>query len=393
MNPIYSLSLIFLCSFVGLKESFALDVSELINFAEKQYTTLAASIPASGAYISTGDPLSATWRTTNQEPWTAGFYSGSLWMLYKHTGATKWRDLAILNQDGLFGRQFDTGTHDVGFVIMSSYGHGLELTGIQNYGNIVVQAATSLLGRFFKLGGVIRSWNNNMDNVLDEVKVIIDNMMNLELLFKASELTGDSFYARVAISHAEKTLAEHFRPDGGSYHVVSFYEATGGVKRKFTWQGYSASSTWARGHAWGINGFTTTYKYTNDTRFLAIAERAAEYFINHLEPDFVPIWDFDAPTGSSYQPRDTSAAAVAACAFLELHTMTSKQNYFDVAEKMLESLAENYRADVNPNYRIPALLVNGTVFFNSNDFDTSITYGDYYFLKALDLYDGIVRKH
>jgi hypothetical protein len=392
MKSILIVFLVSVYTFAVLKPSTGLNVEELVTFAELQYTKVSSAIPYTGAFISTGDPLSSTWRTTNQDDWTVGFYSGTLWMLYKHTGNTKWRDLAILNQDGLFGRQFDTSTHDVGFIIMSSYGHGLELTGIQNYKNIIVQAATSLLGRFFKLGGVIRSWSN-WDGELDEVKVILDNMMNLELLFKASEITGDEFYAHVAISHAEQTLAEHYRPDGGSYHVVSFYEATGEVKRKFTVQGYADSSTWARGHAWGINGFTTTYKYTNDTRFLAIAEKSAEYFINRLQSDFVPIWDFDAPTGSIYQPRDTSAAAVAACAFLELYTLTSKQNYFDVAEKMLESLAENYRADVNPNYRIPAILVNGTVFFNSNDFDTSITYGDYYFLKALDLYNGIAHKH
>jgi len=225
-----------------------------------------------------------------------------------------------------------------------------------------------------------------MDNETDEVKVIADNMMNLELLFKATQLTGDDFYARLAISHAEKTMAEHFRLDGGSFHVVAFYEATGGVKRKYTWQGYAASSTWARGQAWLINGFTTTYKWTNDSRFLATAEKAAAYFISHLPSDFIPRWDFDAPE-TSYQPRDTSAAAVAACAFLELFGITNDVQYFEVANNILESLASNYRADVHPDYKIPAILVNGTVFFRENDFDTAITYGDYYFLRALDLYN------
>jgi len=383
----------FLYTFATLNPCSGLDVDELVTFAEKQYTALSDTIPPTGAFISTGDPFSPTWRTTNNGQWTAGFYAGSLWMLYKHTQNTKWRNLAVQNQEGLFKNQFDTSSHDIGFVMMSSYGLGLEFTETKNYENLIIQSANSLIGRFFRLGGVFRSWNNgNNDPHGDEVKVIVDNMMNLELMFKASELSGEDFYRRAAISHAHRTLIEHFRPDGGTYHVVTFYEATGTVKRKYTGQGYATESTWSRGHAWAIHGFTTTYEYTNDTRFLDIAEKAADYFISHLPSDFIPVWDFDAPVAAGYQPRDTAAATVATCAFFKLFAITNKQNYYDTAVNILESLVANYRADINPNHQIPAILVNGTVFFNANDFDTSITYGDFYFLQALDFYKRFQRK-
>ncbi len=218
-------------------------------------------------------------------------------------------------------------------------------------------------------------------------------MMNLELLFKAHEITGNETFREIALSHANRTIEEHFRDDGGVFHVVGYNETTGEVSRKYNSQGMADNSTWSRGLAWAIHGYTTTYQKTGIMTYLQTAEKAASYFIDRLPQDSVVYWDFDAPLDNGeYQPRDTSAAAIAAHAFLNLFEITqNKTRYFDTAEAILNGL-ENYKADSNPVYQIPAILVNGTVFFHQKDFDTSITYADFYYLRAFDMYREIAVR-
>ena len=244
-----------------------------------------------------------------------------------------------------------------------------------------------------ELAGCIRSWENDPGHggVPGEVKVVADNMMNLELLFAGSRLTGDNRYAAMAISHARQNIANHMRPGGSSFHVVAYNETTGDIRRKYTHQGFSDSSTWARGHAWIIHGFGTCYRQTGITEFLRTAEEAAQWFIDRLPEDAVPFWDFDVASFSVYQPRDTSAAAVGASGLLELYDITKKAVYLETAERILTSLSSaKYRADGNMAYRIPAVLVNGTQFYNENNFNTAIVYGDYYYLQAIYRYRNYV---
>lgn len=213
-------------------------------------------------------------------------------------------------------------------------------------------------------------------------------MMNLDLMFTATELSGNQTYAEMAISHTEKSIQNHFRENGeGIFHVVAYDESTGNVRRKFNYQGYADDSTWARGLAWVIHGFTTTYEHTRNPTFLEYAEKGTQYFVDHLPEDWIPYFDFDCPYNEVYQPRDTSAAAITAHALLKLYALTKKTQYFQQAENILESLfSSNYRADGRSWYKIPAILVNGTVFFNAGNFNTAIIYGDMYFLEAIDLY-------
>lgn len=215
--------------------------------------------------------------------------------------------------------------------------------------------------------------------------------MNLELLFKAYEITGNQEFYDIALSHANRTIEEHFREDGGTFHVVGYNESNGAVGRKYNHQGMADDSTWSRGLAWAIHGYTTTFMKTGIQLYLDTAERAATYFIDRLPQDYVPYWDFDAPLDNGqYQPRDTSAAAIAAHGFLNLYQITgNKQKYFDTAEGILNGL-ENYRADANPRYQIPAILVNGTVFYYEDNFNTAITYADFYYLRAFDVYRELV---
>lgn len=238
--------------------------------------------------------------------------------------------------------------------------------------------------------GVFRSWENGAwNNGGDgDVLVIADNMMNLDLMFKATELTGNQTYAEMALSHSEKTIQNHFRDnDSGTFHVVAYDEWTGAVRRKYNFQGYADDSTWSRGLAWVIHGFATTYEHTGNRTFLEYGEKAAQYFLGHLPDDRIPYWDFDCPVTESYQPRDTSAAAITAHALIKLFIATGKTEYLLQAENILESLlSPDYRADGKSTYNIPAILANGTVHFSAGSFNTAIIYGDMYFLEAIDLY-------
>jgi len=375
----------------------AFDEKPLLDFAIKQYTTLSAKLSTKD-FISTGNPEADSWATSALWSWTVGFYPGTLWMLYKLTNDLKWRNLALQHSEAVRSRQFDTGTHDVGFVIHSTFGNALELMdpNSEHFKSIIVNASDSLSTRFHPLSGCIRSWNNDPGhgNEPGEVKVIADNMMNLELLFLAHKITQNVTYKSYAFSHAMKTIKEHMREDGGSFHVVAYNETTGLVRRKYTWQGYANSSTWARGQAWLIHGFATTYRLNGHTDFLRTAEKAADFFISKLPADGIPFWDLNLTSAEGYQPRDASAAAVAISGFLDLYKMTRNEKYLQISEKMLTSLASsNYRADGNPNYRIPAILVNGTVFYDEGNFNTAIVYGDYYLLQAIDRYVTIRNEN
>jgi uncharacterized protein YyaL (SSP411 family) len=233
--------------------------------------------------------------------------------------------------------------------------------------------------------GCTRSWNGDHPG---EFLVIIDNMMNSELLFKAWELTGNKTYYDIAVSHANRTIQEHIRVDGTTYHVVAYNETTGEVSRKYTAQGYADWSCWSRGQAWGIAGFTIAYRYTKLDLFLQTAERLSVYYIDNLPKDFIPYYDFNVPHDEKhpYVTRDTSSAAIAASGFLELYTYTNNSFYQNTAKQIIESLSSPaYRADGKPEYHLPALVVNGTVA-RDGVFDVALIYGDYYLTKSIEYF-------
>jgi unsaturated chondroitin disaccharide hydrolase len=243
--------------------------------------------------------------------------------------------------------------------------------------------------RYNPVVGCIKSW----DNRRWPYPVIIDNMMNLELLFWASQNGGTKEMYDVAVSHAIKTMQNHFRPDYSTYHVLGYDTTTGGVLSKGTNQGYADASCWARGQAWAIYGFTMTYRFTKDPRFLQTAQRAADYFITHLPSDFVPYWDFQAPAIPN-EPRDVSAAAIASSAFLELSLYTTETNlknkYRDTAEKMLSSMCSpSYLAEGTPSHAILNHSVGSKP--SKSEVDVSLIYADYYFLEAMLRYTRLQK--
>ncbi|MDR0938868.1 MAG: glycoside hydrolase family 88 protein [Mediterranea sp.] len=340
--------------------------------------------------------------TTGMYDWTPGFFPGSLWYLYELTGETKWRDQAKRWTETLAPLQTFTGHHDLGFMMYCSYGNAERLAPDTTYNPILVRSAQSLATRFSPRTQTIKSWNRRKawnDTTTWYYPVIIDNMMNLEMLFYASRVSGDKRYYDIARQHAETTMRNHFRKDFTTYHVVDYDTLSGRVLHRATCQGYSDNSTWARGQAWAIYGYTMTYRETRDPRFLRVAEKATAAYLRRLPSDLVPRWDFNAgmkgyrPEGSSYavrfpgtELRDASAAAIVCSALFELGELTGKRRYTRLAIEMLHSLASPaYTARPGTNADFLLTHCVGSIP-HENEIDKPLVYADYYYLEALCRY-------
>jgi len=350
-------------------------IQDAINYSLVKLSNSISEIPINNYPIRTKGV--GEWELTSPAEWTSGFFAGCLWNAYQLSNDTSWIPDAKNFTEGLEEQKFNTGTHDLGFMILNSFGNGYKILNDDEYKGVVLQAANSLATRYNPIVGCIQSWNG-------EFQVIIDNMMNLELLFWASKNGGGGDLYNMAVSHSNKTIENHVREDGSSFHVVVYNEQTGEVIEKRTAQGYSANSTWARGQAWGIYGFTMCYRETQDINFLNAAVKMADYFIDHLPADFVPYWDFNLPIDHDKKYKDASAAAIALSGLLEMSNYVADgSKYSEAANKIINSLLNNYLSIGTNSSGIIlhcAYNVNST---NPYDWDASVIWGDYYFLEAL----------
>lgn len=315
--------------------------------------------------------------------WCSGFFPGELWYMYEYTGDDFWKNKAEEFTAPVEREKTNGGTHDMGFKVYCSFGNGYRLTQNPAYRDIMLEAASTLCTRYKDKVGCLRSWDHNRDKW--QCPVIIDNMMNLELLYWATKASGDSTYYNIATNHARTTMKNHFRDDNSSYHVVDYDTITGAVLNKHTHQGYAHESAWSRGQAWGLYGYTMCYRETKDESFLDQAKKIADYIFNSptLPEDKVPYWDYNAPNIPD-EPRDASAAAVAACALYELsmYDPDNAEKHIANADKIVESLTNNYRASLNGDRGF--LLLHSVGSGNSNsEVDVPLIYADYYFLEAL----------
>lgn len=349
--------------------------------------------------------------STNMYDWTPGFFPGSLWYSFEYTKDKSLGTAALTWTEKLEPLKDFTKHHDLGFMMYCSYGNAYRLTGKAEYKNILVQSARSLSTRFNPVTGSIKSWNGFKSwhgNKIYPFPVIIDNMMNLELLFFASKVTGDTAFRHVAVSHALTAMKNQIRPDYSSYHVVCYDTTNGKVAARETAQGYADNSTWARGQAWGIYGFTMVYRETKDARFLKTAMGMADWFLDNknLPEDKVPYWDFNAnepgytPGVNSYankvtdKPRDASAAAITASALFELsrYAGAKEEKYKQAAIQMLHSLASPaYRAPVGSNGNFLLMHSVGSIPHHT-EIDVPLVYADYYFIEALQRYEDQLKK-
>ena len=321
-------------------------------------------------------------RTCDVYDWTSGFFPGSLWLAYELTGDERLLLDAVDYTNKMLPATFYTGTHDLGFMVGCSYGNALRLCPNDSLKTVIIRTADNLASRFNPEIGAIRSWDFGPWNF----PVIIDNMMNLELLFQASKLTGDNKYKDIAIRHADKTMACHFRPDMTSYHVVS-YNPDGSIETRQTFQGRSDESAWARGQAWGVYGYTVCYRETGDKKYLEFAQKIADMIISRVKTeDHIPLWDYDAPNLPT-TPRDASAAAVTSSALFELcGYLPDGQKYFDYAESILRSLSSpEYLAEPGTNCGFILKHTTGSLAHGS-EIDVPLNYADYYYLESLKRY-------
>jgi unsaturated chondroitin disaccharide hydrolase len=314
--------------------------------------------------------------------WTSGFFPGYLWLLYQATGEARWQAAAREYTARLESEKTNGGTHDMGFKLYTSFGAGYRLTQDAHYRAVLLEAARTLSTRFNPRVGAIRSWDHHREKW--GFPVIIDNMLNLELLFAATRFSGDSSFYKIAVAHANTTLRNHFRPDYSSFHVVDYDSATGRIIKKTTHQGYADASAWARGQGWALYGYTLCYRETHNPAYLAQAEHVADFILHHpnLPKDFVPYWDFNDPA-IPHAPRDASAGAIIASGLLELSTYsTHGAAYRRQASQLLDNLAKSYTA--RPGTSSGFLLLHSTGHQPANsEIDVPIIYADYYFMEAL----------
>lgn len=359
-----------------------------INFSTRQYSLMLQQIGREGKVRipKTIDKLGRMVYIPIDD-WCSGFFPGSLCYLYQLTNDKSWLLQSKRFTEALDSIQYLTWHHDVGFMIGSSYLNIYRLNPNKAYKKAIIQTAKSLCTRFRKKAGVIQSWN--VDRGWQSKRgwtcpVIIDNMMNLELLFEATRLSGDSTYWKVAVSHANKTLESQFRKDGSCYHVVDYDPNNGAVLHRQTAQGYADNSAWARGQAWAVYGYTVCYRYTHDRKYLDQAVKTLNFVMQNpnLPDDLIPYWDFDAPNIPN-EPRDASSAACIASALYEMNNYLPDNGYTSLADRIIRSLSSpEYRAPLGKNGCFLLMHSVGSIPHN-NEIDVPLNYADYYFLEAL----------
>lgn len=328
--------------------------------------------------------------------WTVGFWPGILWYNYENTPGQENLREATYYTDLLEPlTKLPAYDHDLGFQLFCSYGNGYRLTGNPKYKQIILNAADTLATLFNPKVGTILSWPREVENGrFAPYNTIMDNMINLEMLYWAAKNGGDKRLYDIATTHAETTMKYHFRPDGGSYHVALYDTLDGHFIKGLTHQGYSDNSLWARGQAWAIYGYTVVYRETADKKFLRFAEKVTDLYLSRLPKDeYVPYWDFDAPD-IPHAPKDASAAAVVASALLELSQLEDNQTkagqYKKAAINMLSELSsDKYQSRQSK----PSLLLHSTGHWpNGSEIDASINYADYYYIEALTRYKDLLNK-
>ncbi|XMO85804.1 glycoside hydrolase family 88 protein [Algibacter sp. AS12] len=371
-------------------------IARVFSVAENQYQFLIDKIDTITPLL---QPRSlnkdGTLRMAYKEDWTSGFFPGSLWYLYEQTKDRRWLLEAEKFTKALDSAQFVKWNHDVGFMIQNSFGHGYRLTGNEIYKQAVVDAAKSLSTRFRPTARVIQSWDTDAPWIKGknlDMPIIIDNMMNLNLLYQASKHTSDSIFLNIANSHALTTIKNQYRKDYSCFHIIDYDHITGEVRKKVNFQGYADDSSWARGQAWGVYGYTEAYKESGKKEFLEHAKHIAKFIMMNkkIPDDLIPYWDYDAESTNEV-PRDASAAAIVASALLELQMfdLENKKEYLDYSESILKTLSsKKYLASEGEN---GGFLLKHSVgnFHENNETDAPLNYADYYYLEALIRWNNI----
>ena len=373
----------FSCKTVKVQTNY----NRMLDYCVVQATKTAASLNNTTTVPRSIPSGKKEWRMVDRHDWTGGFWPGLEWYLYEYTRDEQWKERAVRAQS-ILAPLIDSAAidHDLGFVMYCSYGNGFRLTSNADYKRILLRAADTLATLYNPKVGTILSWPRPAPGVEWPLRhnTIMDNMMNLELLFWASKNDGGKRLYDLAVSHAETTMKNHFRPDYTSYHVVLYDTATGKKVKGMTHQGYSDSSMWARGQSWAIYGYTMVYRETQDPKFLDFAQKVTDVYLERLPGDLIPYWDFNDPA-IPHALKDASAACIVSSALLELSTLVKDK----VKSKLDRGKAEGMLKELSsPRFQSGA--ANDAFLLHSTghkpaggEIDASIIYADYYYIEAL----------
>ena len=368
--------------------SGTLDVNKALDYCAKQTQRTLTELKTDSGIDYTMMPRNIMadeqhWncRKATKEEWCAGFWPGVLWYDYEYT-----KDKQVLEEAENFTHSLKflshipAYDHDLGFLVFCSYGNGYRLTKNPAYKQVILDTADTLATLFNPIVGTILSWPREVEPRNWPHNTIMDNMINLEMLFWAAKNGGNPYLYDIAVSHADKTMKSQFRPDYTSYHVAVYDTITGNLIKGVTHQGYADSTMWARGQAWAIYGYTVVYRETKDPKYLDFAQKVTDVYLDRLPEDKVPYWDFDDPSIPD-APRDASAGAVVASALLELSTYLPNgtgKRYKDAAIEMLTSLSsDSYQSGESK----PSFLLHSVGHWpNHSEIDASIIYADYYYI-------------
>lgn len=371
--------------------SGTLDVNKALDYCAKQTQRTLTELKTDSGIDYTMMPRNIMadeqhWncRKATKEEWCAGFWPGVLWYDYEYT-----KDKQVLEEAENFTHSLKflshipAYDHDLGFLVFCNYGNGYRLTKNPAYKQVILDTADTLATLFNPIVGTILSWPREVEPRNWPHNTIMDNMINLEMLFWAAKNGGNPYLYDIAVSHADKTMKSQFRPDYTSYHVAVYDTITGNLIKGVTHQGYADSTMWARGQAWAIYGYTVVYRETKDPKYLDFAQKVTDVYLDRLPEDKVPYWDFDDPSIPN-APRDASAGAVVASALLELSTYLPNgtgKRYKDAAIEMLTSLSsDSYQSGESK----PSFLLHSVGHWpNHSEIDASIIYADYYYIEAL----------
>ena len=374
-----------------------LDVDKQLQYCHKQVKRALAELQQKDVFydytmeprnILKGDKQKGWNCRKMDKDWCSGFWPGILWMDYQNTKDEAVKKTAEGYTESLKGIAYrPCHDHDIGFLMFCSYGKGYEVNHSPEYKKIILASADSLATLFKPIVGTILSWPRMVEREHWPHNTIIDNMMNLDLMFWASKNGGNKLLYDLAVTHAKTTMKNHFRPDGSCYHVAVYDTINGDLIKGVTHQGYADNSMWARGQAWAIYGYTMVYRYTKNKMFLDFAQKVTDIYIKRLKEtsdDMIPLWDMDDPRGVKLAPKDVSAACIVADALLELQQYVDKEKCDEYSLFALQSLAQLSTDKYQSGKKNVAFLMHSTGHHPAkSEIDASIIYADYYYMEAL----------
>lgn len=376
-----------------------LDVDKQLQYCHKQVKRALTELQQKdGSYDYTMEPRNILkgdkqkgWncRKVTPEEWCDGFWPGILWMDYQNTKDEAVRKAAEGYTESLKGIAYrPCYDHDIGFLMFCSYGKGYEVNHSQAYKNVILASADSLATLFNPIVGTILSWPREVKPRNWPHNTIMDNMMNLDMMFWAAKNGGNKLLYDLAVTHAKTTMQNHFRPDGSCYHVAVYDTISGDFVKGVTHQGYSDDSMWSRGQSWAIYGYTMVYRYTRNKMFLDFAQKVTDIYIKRLKEtsdDFIPLWDMDDSRGTMGAPKDVSAACVVADALLELQQYVGGEKGEEYKQFALQTLVQLSTSKYQSGKKNVAFLMHSTGHHPAgSEIDASIIYADYYYLEALN---------